>query len=302
MSEAEIKYGDYKALIRTKGAGLSSLTYGNRDLVDPFQSSDPRFFRGDVLAPWPNRIGDGKYDVQGKSFTAPINEVDRRTALHGLVFGLDWEIKKLSEYSVELEVVLAASDAYPTSLHFNASYTLGLDGLEISITAHNIGSALAPYGVSIHPYLIANPDSKVNEWELTLHCDEVLEVDKLRLLPIALKACGELDFDFRDGTVIGDRFIDHAFKVALNKPRAISVTAQDQSGVLMTFDDTSCWIQIHTADRDGGENARTCLAVEPMTCPPDAFRSGENIIWLQPGKTTTSSWRIQNLKGEVDEE
>ena len=70
----------------------------------------------------------------------------------------------------------------------------------------------------------------------------------------------------------------------------------------MTFDDTSCWIQIHTADRDGGENARTCLAVEPMTCPPDAFRSGENIIWLQPGKTTTSSWRIQNLKGEVDEE
>ena len=302
MPEVGINYGDYQALIRTTGAGLSSLTYRGRDLVDPFQSCDPRFFRGDLLAPWPNRIGDGKYEVQGKSFTAPINEVDRRTALHGLVFGLDWKITNQSETSVELEVVLDASDAYPTSLHFNASYKLGSDGLEISITAHNIGSTLAPYGVSIHPYLIANPDSKVNEWKLTLHCDEVLEVDELRLLPIALKACIDLNFDFRNGVVIGDRFIDHAFKVDVNKPRAISVTAQDQSGVLMTFDQTSYWIQIHTADRDGGESARTCLAVEPMTCPPDAFRSGENIIWLQPGEKTTSSWRMQKLEGEKHEE
>jgi len=302
MSEAEIKYEDYKAIIRTAGAGLNSLTYRGRDLVDPFQSSDPRFFRGDLLAPWPNRIGDGRYEVQGKSFTVPINEVDRRTALHGLVFGLDWEITNLSEDSVELEVVLAESDSYPTTLHFSASYKLGSDGLEISVTAHNSGGALAPYGVSIHPYLIGNPDSKVNEWNLTLHCDQVLEVDKFRLLPIALKACEDLNFDFRNGAMIGERFIDHAFKVNENKPRSISITDHKQSGVLMTFDETSGWIQIHTADRDGGESARTCLAVEPMTCPPDAFRSGENIIWLQPGEKTTSSWGIQKLEGEKREE
>jgi aldose 1-epimerase len=302
MSEVEINSGDYKARIRMTGAGLSTLSYKGRDLVDPFQPSDTRFFRGDVLAPWPNRIGDGIYEVAGKTFTAPINEGNRKTALHGLIFGLNWEVTEQSDSTVTLEVDLPASDSYPTSLHFAATYQLTSEGLEITITAQNQGDVTAPYGVSIHPYLIASTDSSVNEWSLKLPSNKVLEVDEVRLLPIALRDCSDLNFEFQRSSVIGTRFIDHAFKVDEGKPRAITVKAPSGAGVSMTFDETSKWIQIHTADRDGGENSRICLAVEPMTCPPDAFRSGEDLIWLNAGDRTASSWRIQNLQGDNDEE
>ena len=302
MSEVEINSGDYKARIRMTGAGLSALSYKGRDLVDPFQPSDTRFFRGDVLAPWPNRIGDGIYKVAGKTYTAPTNEGKRKTALHGLIFGLNWEVTEQSDSTVTLEVNLPASDSYPTSLHFSATYQLSSEGLEITITAQNQGDVPAPYGVSIHPYLIASSDSSVNEWSLKLPSSKVLEVDEVRLLPIALRDCSELNFEFQRSSMIGTRFIDHAFKVDEGKPRVITVKAPNGAGVLMTFDETSKWIQIHTADRDGGENSRICLAVEPMTCPPDAFRSGEDLIWLSAGDRTASSWRIQNLQGDSYEE
>ena len=38
--------------------------------------------------------------------------------------------------------------------------------------------------------------------------------------------------------------------------------------------------------------ARRSLAVEPMTCPPNAFRTGEDLIRLEPGASVTSAWGI----------
>ena len=38
--------------------------------------------------------------------------------------------------------------------------------------------------------------------------------------------------------------------------------------------------------------ARRSLAVEPMTCAPNAFRSGDGLIRLEPGESATSSWGI----------
>ena len=38
---------------------------------------------------------------------------------------------------------------------------------------------------------------------------------------------------------------------------------------------------------------RRALAVEPMTCPPNAFRTGESLIRLAPGQSTASTWGIE---------
>jgi aldose 1-epimerase len=38
--------------------------------------------------------------------------------------------------------------------------------------------------------------------------------------------------------------------------------------------------------------SRRSLAVEPMTCPPNAFRSGEAVVRLEPGRTCTTAWGI----------
>jgi aldose 1-epimerase len=37
---------------------------------------------------------------------------------------------------------------------------------------------------------------------------------------------------------------------------------------------------------------RRSLAIEPMTCAPNAFRSGDGLIVLQPGQSTSATWGI----------
>lgn len=301
MANYQIAFKDYSAGVRSYGAGLNFLTHSGRNLVDPFQrQSTPERFRGDLLAPWPNRLGDGVYQVEGVEYRAAINEADKETALHGLVNLLEWNLSSQSDSSVTLSAVLPASRAYPTDLALEVIYALGDDGLAITLSAKNIGTKKAPYGASIHPYLIAKESEKNDNWHLLMHCNEVLEVDQKRLLPIANKDVEAFNYDFRANPLIGNRFIDHAFIVDGARPREASVVSASGQGVRITFASECKWIQIHTADREGGPGSRECLAVEPMTCPPDAFRTGVDLIWLLPNDETSTSWQIQAINIEEE--
>jgi len=294
MPDIQITSGPYQASIRTQGAGLNSLIFNGRDLVDPFiPALIPENYRGDILAPWPNRIEDGQYKVDGVLYEIPINEPNRRTALHGLVNNLEWDVSDSSQDAVTLKVTLESSESYPTELEFTVQYSLSDQGLSITISAVNVGQQRAPYGVSIHPYLIPTSNSRVDEWSLKMNASQVLEVDLERLLPIALRKVEDLGFDFRAGRVIGSQFIEHAFKVDEGSELVVSVTSSNGDSVEMTYTPDCEWIQIHTADRSGGADSRICLAVEPMTCPPNAFRNPDQSIWLQPGGSTSTTWKIK---------
>ena len=289
-----ISAGDYRAKIRCFGGGLSELKFEDRNLIEPYVETDiSAHYRGDLLAPWPNRIRDGRYQIDGYEYFLPINEIVRNNALHGLINGVYWQVKKRVSSEVVLEVTLPASDFYPTTLHMSVRYCIGKNGLIWSLLAKNVGSAKVPYGASIHPYLIGHPGELVDDWMLQIAADEVLDVDAKRLLPLDTILVGDKNFDFRSGSIIGRRFIDHAFKIASSslEPR-VDVTAKSGSGVRMEFDSSSQWVQIHTADRGGEKGNRSSLAVEPMSCPPDAFNSGIDLIWLRPGDEHEMTWKI----------
>ena len=68
--------------------------------------------------------------------------------------------------------------------------------------------------------------------------------------------------------------------------------AQLAPSVTMRWDAACPWVQVHTADQPDPQRSRLGLAVEPMTCPPDAFNSGTDLIVLQPGESTTAGWTI----------
>lgn len=289
-----ISAGDYEAKIRSFGGGLSELKFQGRNLIEPYDETtgDGRY-GGDLLAPWPNRIRDGRYAINGHEFQLPINEKHRNNSLHGLVTDLNWQVLNSSPSNATLGVVLPASDHYPTTLKMTVEYQLNQIGLIWSLSAKNVGTASVPYGASIHPYLIAGSEGRVDDWVLRIPADEVLDVDSERLLPLDLVSVAAKNFDFRSGSVIGHRFIDHAFKAANSAlEQRVDVIAKNGSGVRMEFDGSSPWIQIHTADRDGGHDSRICLAVEPMSCPPDAFNSGIDLIWLLPCDEHKMTWKI----------
>jgi aldose 1-epimerase len=287
-----ITSGSYAVSIDTHGGALASLKFEGRDLVEPRGAAHT--YAGDLLAPWPNRIRDGKYSWKGVDYQAPLNEAARGNNLHALVFDKEWVVAAHTGDSATLTLSIHASEAYPTDLEFSVVYSLSGAGLHWQINAKNVGSASAPYGVSVHPYLMAEAGVKNDECTLTLKSSKYMSVDLERLLPTGTKNVEEANFDFRNGRIIGDQFVDHAFLLD-DRTARIELRAPSGKGSWLSSDENAKWCQIHTSDRDGGAGSRMQLAVEPMTCAVDAFNSKEDVIELLPGASHSMWWKIGAL-------
>ncbi|BDZ51957.1 galactose mutarotase [Frondihabitans sucicola] len=254
-------------------------------------------YRGAILAPWPNRVVDGRYEFDGAEHQLPLTEPDRGHALHGLLVWARWHVASSTSASVRLEAEVVPSDGYPFALDVAVTYALDDGGLTTTVDATNAGSKAAPYGTAPHPYLSAGP-GRVDDWTLTLPAADYLEVTEERLIPVATHPVAtHRDFDFRSAKPIGDLFLDHAF-TGLERDggtSTVTVTAPGGTGVAMSWGTELPWVQVHTADRPEPELDRLGLAVEPMTCPPDAFSSGTDLVRLEPGQAHTAAWTISAL-------
>src|SRR5918997_2062208 len=233
-----LTHGDYTATIASVGASLRALQHRGRDLVVPFDADELRpAFRGATLAPWPNRVVDGRYTFAGVEEQLALSEPDRGHALHGLVGWLDFVDIEDSPSHVLLATTVEAQAGYPHRIQVRVEYRLGDDGLSTTVSARNTGTDAAPYGAGPHPYLVAGP-GHVDDWTLTLPARQVLAVTEDRLIPTELEDVAGNDgvFDFREPRQIEDTFIDHAF-TGLERDDAgiaeVRVTEASGSGVAM---------------------------------------------------------------------
>lgn len=292
-----LRHGRYAADVASVGASLRTLTFDDRDLVVPFAVDEVRpSFRGLTLAPWPNRIVDGTYRLEGVDHRLPITEPDRGHALHGLAIWTDYQPLEASADRLTLVATIEPQSGYPWRVEVCTTFSLDADGLLQTVTGRNIGPGIAPWGTGPHPYVVAGP-GRVDDWELELPADEVLAVTEDRLAPVGRRAVDAEDparFDFRSPRRIGDARIDHAFTALARDEHGttqVRVLAPDRSGVEVVFGADCPWAQVHTADGDD----RIGLAVEPMTCAPDAFNSGDGLLLLGPGEAHGARWRIAAL-------
>jgi aldose 1-epimerase len=298
-----LRAGDYEAVIASVGATLRSLTYNGRDLVVPFDADEVRpSYRGATLAPWPNRVVDGRYTFGGAEHQLALTEPARSHALHGLAAWLDFEAIDKGPDHVTLAAVVQPQTAYPWRIVVTTTFSLGPDGLTQTVTARNDSSEPAPWGTGPHPYLVAG-EGLVDEWTLELPAAEVLAVTPDRLIPTGLVAVDADEperFDFRSARRVGAVEIDHAYTALARDDQGIAtvrVTDDSGSGVEMALDAACPWVQIHTADKPDAALSRLGLAVEPMTCAPDAFNAANyaydaGLIVLEPGASAEASWRI----------
>ena len=287
----------YEAVIASVGASLRVLTFDGRDLVVPFDADEVRpGYRGTTLAPWPNRIVDGRYTFGGIEHQLALTEPARGQALHGLLAWAEFEDRLVLDDRVVLAAVIEPQTGYPFRVEVETEYRIDVDGLRQTVTARNLGADAAPWGTGPHPYLVAGPAGRVDDWTLTLPASEVLTVTPDRLSPVGLEAVSEHpQWDFRAARPIGDVFIDHAFTslARTDGVAEVRVVTDAGTGVAITFDERCSWVQVHTADNPGIDAIhRIGLAVEPMTCPPDAFNSATDLVVLEPGATHAAFWKI----------
>ena len=290
--------GPYVAEISAVGATLEGLSVNGRELLVRSPEAGPMlFYRGAVVAPWPNRIGDGSYTWDGQQIQTALTEPERGNALHGLVSFQLFSPVTVAEDELVLSTQLFPSTGYPFHLVLSVHYALDPEeGLTTTVTARNLGEQDAPYGVCPHPYLVAGPEP-LDTWSLQMDAGTVLTVTEDRLLPTGTEQVSPGgEFDFRSPATIGDLFIDHAFTDLGRDEKGrfrVTVTAPGGTGVELSAGPELPWLQVHTGDRPEPENHRLGLAVEPMTCPPDAFRSGTDVVRLAPGAEHAASWALR---------
>ena len=287
----------YEAAIASVGATLRALTFDGRDLIVPFDAEEVRpAYRGATLAPWPNRVVDGKYSFAGADHQLALTEPARSHALHGLLAWTEFADRAVEHDRVELVAVIEPQLGYPFRVEVVVEFRLDADGLKQTVTARNLGPDAAPWGTGPHPYLVAGA-GRVDDWTLTLPASEVLTVTPDRLSPVAVEPVDQHpEWDFREPRRIGDVFIDHAFTelAASGGVAEVLLVAEDGHGVALTWDETCPWVQVHTADLPAdAARSRIGLAVEPMTCPPDAFNSGVDLIVLAPGGDASAHWSFR---------
>jgi aldose 1-epimerase len=297
-TQYEIEAGDYRATVTELGAGLRELEHAGTPLVTTYDADDlPPHGAGQLLTPWPNRIDGGRYSFGGVEHRLDLSEPASGNAIHGLTRWMPWTRASHERSEVTLRSVPHGQQGYPFALQVDVIYRLdGESGLHVTVTAANKGSHPAPWGTGQHPYLkVATPT--VDDCELTLPADRWLPVDKRGIPSGASRDVAGTDFDFRAARKIADTRLDHAFTGLRREADGLAWVrlVAGGTGTAIWVDAGYRWLQAFTGDALEPEYRRTALAVEPMTCPPNAFVSGEDLIVLQPRETVTCRWGLRSF-------
>jgi len=288
----QISGGGHVATVTEVGATLRTLHHDGAELIKGFGAEEPvTQGRGQQLLPWPNRIRDGRWSWQGQQLQLPITEVSRSTALHGLVRWVPWQLVDHQADHVTQRVMIRPQEGWPGTLEVILTHRVDTDGLTVDLVVANPTDDAVPFGYGAHPYLTAG-ESDVNDVELTVPAGRHLVVDTERLLPISIEALSG-DADLRGGRVVAGLSLDTAYTdLDLVDGRWTVRLRHGSRTTEMWADEVFGWIQIYTGGGvvDGG------IAVEPMTCGPDAFNTGathDGLIVLKPGQRFSGSWGIR---------
>jgi aldose 1-epimerase len=295
-TQHELVRGDVRAVVTEVGGGLRELVVGGRPLVRGFGADEPRaLFRGSVLAPWPNRVGGGRYTFAGQEQQLAVTEPERGHALHGLVCWSPFAVLDRTASTLLLGTRVWPQPGWPHLLDVEVGYELTDTGLRWAVTGRNAGGAPAPWGSSVHPYLVAG-EGGVDDWELELPADQVLTAGPDQL-PTGLVDVAGTELDVRAPRALRGVQIDTAYTGFTGSGRASArVWAPSGTGVAVHWDPAELpWAQVYTCDRPGSPDHREALAVEPMTCPPDALNSGTDLLVLEPGAAHTASCGMEAL-------
>jgi aldose 1-epimerase len=290
--QLELVAGDARAVVVEVGGGLRTLSLGGREVVDGYpEQRMASGGRGQHLLPWPNRVGDGRWTWQDRPQQLALSEADKSNAIHGLARWAPWEVVEAGASSAVLRLVVHPQPGWPGRLEATCAWTLTEHGLTAELTATNRAGLPLPFGYGVHPYL-APSGELVDDEVLRVPASRRLLVDE-RSLPVGEEPVDGTAYDFRTARKIGGTVLDTCFgglERAADGRTAVRFGSTEVWG-----DEAFGWFQLFSGETLPEPERRRSLAVEPMTCPPDALRSGTDLVVLEPGSSWTGAWGIRQV-------
>jgi aldose 1-epimerase len=289
-----IAAGEHQATVVEVGAGLQRYAHRGFDVTGTYGEDElPPKGCGITLVPWPNRIRDGRYRFDGVDYQLALTEPAARNAIHGLGRWARWALVDHQPAAVTLRLDVVPQNGYPFPVRVDVTYAVHAEhGLSVTIGAVNLGSARAPFGAGSHPYL-ATGGHALGDTTLLLPARELLVTDE-KHVPVGTRSVDGTDRDFRRGRRLKDIRMDDGFTALdVANGQGVAEVRSPDGGARLWFDESFRFLQVFTLD--ALKPGQPAIAVEPMTCAPDAFNTGAGLIVLEPGGAWRGSWGIVPL-------
>jgi aldose 1-epimerase len=276
---------------------LRAYTVDGIDIVDGYSRTERSpCGRGQVLAPWPNRLCDGRYAFEDRQAQAALDEVPSSTAIHGLVRWLPWQVSSLSADEVVLGCVLHPQPAYPWRLGLRVEYRLESSGLTVTAEARNLDEVVLPFGIGFHPYFTVGTP-RVDAASVLIPAGRRLQTNE-RGLPTGEVDVAGTPFDFRASRPLGPINLDTGYTSLIRgQDGRACARLDDPAGrrtITLWVDHSFKYLMVFTGDTvEPPDRRRASVALEPMTCPPNALASGTDLVRLDPDESWRGSWGIK---------
>jgi aldose 1-epimerase len=267
--------GDWTAvLLPGQGAAFARLAWRGIEVLAPLPlGADPNasFAGAFLMAPWTNRLDDGRLPVGGIPYHLPVNRPADDTAIHGLVRDAPWQV---AEEGAARLVLTQAGDAKAAGVpwHWQArlEVALGAAGATIALALTNAGMLPFPFGCGWHPFFARPAGTRLRFAATTLFARDA------RCLPIAAQPSPGVDGDEHAYEGLDTHFAgwDGAAEI-LRPDMALRLQASGAwAGNLQVFAPAGSAI----------------LCVEPVSHVPDApnrpdFAGHGSLTMLSPGDT-----------------
>jgi aldose 1-epimerase len=291
----EIRAGDVHAIVTEVGAGLRALSHGDRHLIETFaEDARPARGMGAVLVPWPNRTAHGKWQWNGGEQQLALTEPAAGNAIHGLLRHVVYQVGERADDAITLVAVIPPQPGWPVALATGIRYAVDGAGLTVTHTVRNVGTEPVPFGVGAHPYLRAG-DAPIDDCVLTVAAATTIPLDGG--LPTGPATAVPAELDLRAGRPVNELDLDNAFGGAAPAEGDTHVRhhlAAPDGTTELWADPVFGYVQVFTPPDLVGRGR--AVAVEPMTCPPDALNTGDGLITLAPDATWSGSWGIRQLE------
>jgi len=288
--------GNQRVTVVEVGGAVRTYTVGERHVLDGFPlDRSCTGARGQPLVPWPNRLRDGRYSFGGEELQLPLTEPEKSNAIHGLVRWANWRTVEQTDERVAMEHVLHPRPGYPFTLALRLDYALDDDGLCVRLEATNVGASPLPYGAGAHPYLTLGTPT-IDGLVLRAPGARWMAADD-RQIPVSTDSVDGTPYDFRSPRPIGDAVLDTAYADLArgSDGRAVVELATEDGSrrVTLWMDRAFRYLMLFTGDTlDVEDERRRSLGVEPMTCPPNAFATGEAVQELEPEEMSSAAWGV----------
>ncbi len=171
-------------------------------------SSSP--FSSYTLAPWSNRIPNGRFRFADRDFEVRINLTKEPVAIHGDVKDRPWKVlNRNSSLDCTFDSREFADVNFPFPFVVRVEHVLENQKYITKMHFENVGDTPMPAGMGIHPYFVRELLGETDP-QLQFNAAGVYLPDKTK---VPLKAAGSIppELDFSTATTITDQVIDHGY-------------------------------------------------------------------------------------------